>query len=110
MDSERQISGKEYVGSTKREVGTGRKGYDRMEDADHRAKTTDNKAPKARVIVENLTREEMLGIEGILTDVDIGNLGNSQQPIDLSLPKNLGRLNAADTLLTNWFNRLMGRS
>ncbi len=48
MDSERMNFGKEYVGSTKREVGTGRKGKDRMEDADHRAKTTDQKAPTAR--------------------------------------------------------------
>ncbi len=105
MTKTRLKSKKPYIGSTKREVGTGRRGYDRLEDADHRAKTTDKKAPKGRVIAENLTRKEMLGIEGILVQVGGGKLSNGQKAIDVSLPKNKKRVEAGDKVITKWYKK-----
>ena len=103
VDKARLTAGKPYVGSTKRDVGTGTKGKDRMMDKDHLAKTVNGKAPKAKLIAENLTPEQKLGVEGILVDIGRARLSNAQNSIDVNLPKNANRVSAGNTLITNWF-------
>ncbi len=103
MEAERQTSRKPYIGSTKREVGTKRKGRDRMEDADHRDKTVDKNAPSARVIADDLTPAEKLGIEGILVHIGGNSLSNSQKAIRLDEVKNQSRVAAGNRLISEWF-------
>jgi len=103
MAGERLKSGKPYVGSSKREVGTGRRGKDRMEDADHRKKTVDGQAPSARVIAENLTPQEKLGVEGILVHFGGTGLSNGQKAIRIDEVKNQTRVTAGNKLLSDWF-------
>jgi RHS repeat-associated protein len=87
---------KPYIGKTRRSI------PERMSDADHRAKTASGNAPQAKALAENLTPDEAAGLETILAhERGLENLSNKIPPLNPTLPKNAGRIEAAKRLLEN---------
>jgi RHS repeat-associated protein len=83
-----------YIGKTRRNVDK------RMADKDHRKKTPTGQPPKAETLAENLTPDEAAGLEALRAhERGLGNLSNAIPPLNLNLPKNAGRLEAARKLL-----------
>jgi hypothetical protein len=82
------ISGKPYIGKTKQNL------RDRMRG--HKDKTKTGQAPEnAEVLAENLTDQEMAGVEAILIDeVGIDNLQNKIPGLNMQKAKNQSRIDA----------------
>ena len=88
------IANQPYIGKTKRPV------PQRMADKDHRAKTPAGTPPQARVLGENLTAEEAAGLEAVLAhERGLENLSNKIPPLNVNLPKNAAKLEAARKIM-----------
>ena len=88
-------AGKPYIGKTRQPTVA-----DRMKAPDHRAKTPSGDPPNAKTLADNLTIEEMEGVEGLLIDRrGLDTLSNKIRGRDFSLEKNLMRLEAGKRLL-----------
>ena len=72
----------------------------RLSAKDHRAKTPTGKPPRAGPLAEDLTVEEMEGLEALLIEeVGLEHLTNKIRGLDPSLPKNKAKIEAARRLL-----------
>jgi hypothetical protein len=88
-------TGKDYIGKTRQPTVA-----DRMRSADHKAKTKTGESPKAKTIADELTIEEMDGVEGLLIQRrGLENLSNKVPGRNFSLEKNKSRLEAGKNVL-----------
>jgi len=88
-------SGKDYIGKTRQPTVA-----DRMNAADHKSRTPSGNPPKANILAEELTLEEMDGVEGLLIERrGLDNLSNKIKARDFSLEKNQSRLEAGKRIL-----------
>lgn len=71
-----------------------------MRSADHKAKTKTGESPKAKTIADELTIEEMDGVEGLLIQRrGLENLSNKVRGRNFCLEKNKSRLEAGKNVL-----------
>jgi hypothetical protein len=71
-----------------------------MKGADHKAKTLTGNAPNANTLVENLTPDEMAGVEALLIEQrGLINLSNVIHGLNTGLPKNAARITAGKKVL-----------
>jgi hypothetical protein len=71
-----------------------------MKGKDHRAKSPTGDAPKASTLAENLTEQEMAGVEALLIEQrGLENLTNKIPGLNPTLPKNQPRLDAGRRVL-----------
>jgi RHS repeat-associated protein len=95
IPAEELKTNKPYIGKTKQATVA-----DRMADKDHREKTPTGDPPKAKVLAENLTDEEMAGVEAILIQQrGLDNLSNKIPGLNPEKPKNAKRLEAGRKVL-----------
>jgi hypothetical protein len=95
IDGEQLSAGQDYIGKTRQPTVSAR-----MKGADHKSKTVDGSPPAARTLAEDLTIDEMDGVEGLLIDkVGLENLSNKMKGRDFSLEKNKSRLTAGKRVL-----------
>ena len=88
-------TGQPYIGKTKQPTVA-----DRMKGKDHRAKSPTGDAPKASTLAENLTEQEMAGVEALLIEQrGLENLTNKIPGLNPTLPKNQPRLDAGRRVL-----------
>ena len=84
-----------YIGKTRQKTVA-----ERMKNADHRAKTPTGAPPNATTIAENLTPDEMAGVEALLIEQrGLRNLSNKIPGLNTKLPKNAPRVAAGKKLL-----------
>jgi len=81
-----------YIGKTKQPIPARMRG--------HKEKTITGDAPKPKVLAENLTDQEMAGVEAILIhERGLENLSNKIPGLNMDLPKNQARIDAGRRVL-----------
>ena len=87
IPAEELIAEQPYIGKTKQSL------KKRMSGDDHKSKTTTGEAPEAKLLADELTDDEMAGVEAIVIDQrGLENLSNKIPGLNPDLPKNNDRL------------------
>jgi hypothetical protein len=95
IPGEELTTGQPYIGKTKQKTVA-----DRMKDPDHKAKTPTGVAPNATTLAEDLTLDEMAGVEALIIDErGLENLSNKIPGLNMNKLKNQTRIEAGKRVL-----------